>query len=392
MWGELWATGVDGRRFGPDDVQLLQAIAAHAAVAIGRSAIVQYGVAIRAPRSPDRVGQPARTRPTIRRGGLVDDPGGATVGDLDGFKAVNDRNGHPAGDALLRQVGAFSGRSPSTMGDATAVRLGGDEFCVLMPNCTLEAAERLASETSHRVRRILGADVTLSWGATASGPRTASGHDLLVAADAALLDAKRLGPGRYSVGVDRSVGDLRARSPCNRTGPYPVGRGSSGPGRHGGSRRARAARRRGCLGDSWCTCTTPSTRRRGHCPTTTEDGQGVRTVQRCGQRPRPALRVGEASQDRRGHGVRAGRLSVDGAGDGPRGSIHRRGRRRRLRPGRSGSAGRTGLPRGAWPSGCGGPTADYLLEIFSSRESHELASVAPSRQGRWPHYCAASTT
>lgn len=37
MWGELWVSGTDGRRFGADDVQLLQAIAAHMAVAVGRS-------------------------------------------------------------------------------------------------------------------------------------------------------------------------------------------------------------------------------------------------------------------------------------------------------------------------------------------------------------------
>ena len=37
MWGELWATGAGGRRFGLDDIQLLQAIAAHVAVAIGRT-------------------------------------------------------------------------------------------------------------------------------------------------------------------------------------------------------------------------------------------------------------------------------------------------------------------------------------------------------------------
>ena len=35
--GELWATGAGGRRFGLDDIQLLQAIAAHVAVAIGRT-------------------------------------------------------------------------------------------------------------------------------------------------------------------------------------------------------------------------------------------------------------------------------------------------------------------------------------------------------------------
>ncbi|MCV7420377.1 sensor domain-containing diguanylate cyclase [Mycobacterium yunnanensis] len=214
MWGELWATGVDGRRFGADDVQLLQAIAAHAAVAIGRSEL--FSTVWRFAHQDPLTGL-ANRRELDRQFSEIDwqsTPVALLVGDLDGFKTVNDRDGHPAGDALLRDVGAVLGEVTSSEDDATAVRLGGDEFCVLLPNRTLEAAERLASETSHRVRRILGTDVTLSWGATLSGPHTGSGQDLLAAADAALLDAKRLGPGRYNVGVDRPV----VNGPHRRTG------------------------------------------------------------------------------------------------------------------------------------------------------------------------------
>lgn len=203
MWGELWAAGVDGRRFGPDDVQLLQAIAAHTAVAIGRSEL--FSTVWRFAHQDPLTGL-ANRRELERRFDEVDwttTPAALLVGDLDGLKRVNDRDGHPAGDALLREVGSVLGDVASSMNDVTAVRLGGDEFCVLMPHSTLDAAERVASETSHRVRRILGPDVTLSWGASVSGPHTLSGHDLLAVADAALLDAKRLGPGRYNVGVYR---------------------------------------------------------------------------------------------------------------------------------------------------------------------------------------------
>lgn len=50
--------------------------------------------------------------------------------DLDGFKSYNDSFGHPAGDALLRQLG---GRLADSVSEGEAYRLGGDEFCILVP-------------------------------------------------------------------------------------------------------------------------------------------------------------------------------------------------------------------------------------------------------------------
>lgn len=52
--------------------------------------------------------------------------------DIDHLKAVNDTMGHAAGDALIATIGA---RLQAVIGEATAFRIGGDEFAVLLPNC-----------------------------------------------------------------------------------------------------------------------------------------------------------------------------------------------------------------------------------------------------------------
>lgn len=70
--------------------------------------------------------------------------------DLDGFKAINDTNGHLAGDRILRDVGAlFLSR---TRRDDVVARYGGDEFVFLIADVTLEEAtafaERLISDVA----------------------------------------------------------------------------------------------------------------------------------------------------------------------------------------------------------------------------------------------------
>ncbi|WWE60674.1 GGDEF domain-containing protein [Parasalinivibrio latis] len=88
--------------------------------------------------------------------------------DINDFKLVNDKYGHQRGDEILRQVGEAI-KSVSRIEDAS-FRYGGDEFCVILPNCTEGHAlttfcTRLIQELKQRVPTI-----SLSVGAVQTGP------------------------------------------------------------------------------------------------------------------------------------------------------------------------------------------------------------------------------
>lgn len=117
--------------------------------------------------------------------------------DLDGFKAFNDRHGHPAGDALLVEVARGSETALRT-GDRV-YRLGGDELRVLLPATSRAVGLRVGERIRAAIAGIdSGPDrrVTVSVGA-ANCPDDATNLDSLVAAaDAALYRAKAAGGDR----------------------------------------------------------------------------------------------------------------------------------------------------------------------------------------------------
>ena len=122
--------------------------------------------------------------------------------DLDDFKSVNDRLGHPAGDHLLRR---FASLLSTTFRTSDVVsRYGGDEFAVIFPETSSSEAERLAERLRALLRDtipdgIITREVTASCG-VASYPQDAGGADSLVAAsDRALYAAKRGGRDRVVI-------------------------------------------------------------------------------------------------------------------------------------------------------------------------------------------------
>jgi diguanylate cyclase (GGDEF)-like protein len=125
--------------------------------------------------------------------------------DVDGFKAFNDCYGHQIGDDCLRRVAAMLRASLRFTSDRIA-RMGGEEFAVVLPRTTLDAARIMAERMRHAVYGLqiphvaspTGHVVTISAGVSASAGPTAPA-DLISAADRALYRAKAMGRNRVEV-------------------------------------------------------------------------------------------------------------------------------------------------------------------------------------------------
>jgi diguanylate cyclase (GGDEF)-like protein len=127
-------------------------------------------------------------------------PLAVVVADLDWFKDVNDRYGHPSGDAVLRE---FARLLQDLVRDVDlAGRWGGEEFMLILPGTDLaggaQVAERVRLALAGRI--VLSAEgspipVTASFGVAATPPASTAA-ELFSAADAALYEAKRNGKNR----------------------------------------------------------------------------------------------------------------------------------------------------------------------------------------------------
>ena len=120
--------------------------------------------------------------------------------DLDGFKPVNDRLGHAAGDEVLRVVGERLREVASTL-DVVA-RMGGDEFAILVEHAPhrgdmMELAGRVLKSLEQPIPLSSGQTVAISCsiGIAHRSEHTEGGAWLLKAADRAMYQAKRSGPG-----------------------------------------------------------------------------------------------------------------------------------------------------------------------------------------------------
>ena len=126
-------------------------------------------------------------------------PSSIALLDIDHFKRINDSHGHAAGDDVLKAVVAQC--SAQLREDEVIARLGGEEFCLLLPG----AGPDEASDTAERYRRAIAAsdipglpdlDVTASFGVAPLTETYQTPEEWLHAADKALYRAKETGRNR----------------------------------------------------------------------------------------------------------------------------------------------------------------------------------------------------
>jgi diguanylate cyclase (GGDEF)-like protein len=132
--------------------------------------------------------------------------------DIDHFKSINDKHGHPVGDKVLQQVSIILHECVRV--SDVVCRYGGEEFCILLPETNIQGgmhtAERIRSTIASK--SISGLHVTVSLGVSSLESKPANPSELLSQADKALYEAKRRGRDRV-VGYSEETACLSDKDP-----------------------------------------------------------------------------------------------------------------------------------------------------------------------------------
>jgi diguanylate cyclase (GGDEF)-like protein len=137
--------------------------------------------------------------------------------DIDHFKTFNDTFGHQAGDTVLKELGQLFQKHVRE-GDF-ACRLGGEEFTLILPELTKEAAFRRADKIRLEIKKlqlVSGAQslgiITISAGVAAFPADGETSELLMAAADSALYSAKKMGRNRVEIYATPEVSETRTEA------------------------------------------------------------------------------------------------------------------------------------------------------------------------------------
>lgn len=193
--GVLTAGSKQARKFGREDIAVLQRLASQASVALGNARLHAnlHALSLTDPLT----GLPNRRRLQIhldhevaaaRRGR----PMAIAVFDIDKFKHYNDTFGHIAGDEILKAVGSVLQKENRAMN--VVARYGGDEFVSVLSETGIEGARHFVERVQEGIagnETLAKFGISMSIGCAAFDPETmASVNDVLRAADADMYEAK----------------------------------------------------------------------------------------------------------------------------------------------------------------------------------------------------------
>jgi diguanylate cyclase (GGDEF)-like protein len=191
------------------DLNLLEIIAPQVALALGRAEWQERATEFELKATTDQLtGLPnfsyleKRLPEELNRSKRYNHPMSFLMIDIDDFKNYNDKNGHPAGNVAL-QMAAHCLKEALRSADV-AMRYGGEEFCVLLPQTGIDEARPIAERIRQRVRtwdfphgksQPLGR-VTVSIGVSTFSESVDTAEKIITAADRALYEAKHKGKDR----------------------------------------------------------------------------------------------------------------------------------------------------------------------------------------------------
>lgn len=207
-------------RFGEDDAQLLLGLADQASVNLHKARLYSASITDRLTGLWNARHFEHVLEQRLERAIVENQPIALAVCDIDHFKRFNDSYGHKAGDAVLAETAALLREVLRPSGDDGAFRYGGEEFCLVLPNTSLEEARRICDDYRSRVERHAvqwqgsTLSVTVSVGIACYPFDAASRPELFEAADRALYASKEAGRNRVTLARSLPAAEQRLKVPA----------------------------------------------------------------------------------------------------------------------------------------------------------------------------------
>jgi diguanylate cyclase (GGDEF)-like protein len=221
MWGELYVSRREQVRFSTEEVEVAETVASVLALSLHRLAGTEelrrlaYADALTGLGNRRRADELVEQALDVGRAVVV------ALFDVDGMKQVNDRDGHAAGDRLLRSMSVLLAEAAAAFPEGHAVRLGGDEFALVVLDADAAAVEAVVQGVVTAASDVVSAS-GLSAGVASSQDLvglTPAARAVFRLADAALYRAKRAGGQRLTT---RRVTHDRRRPPDQRARREPA--------------------------------------------------------------------------------------------------------------------------------------------------------------------------